>query len=1073
MITLTSTLPCISSLVVALPSVFRTSNSYLIKWNDRFYKDFSSNTSKTELLRLGLVLVQVVALCAIIPVNVNVPYTSVIEIGFFASIRASLSEFNNYLVDEHEDDEPIQFVYELDDNGHPIVLGSGSFGTVYAGRELSREIKIAIKEIKNIPEKDLQPLIEEINLQSRLNHTNIVCYLGSVYEDGVLKILMEHVPGGSLSFLLKKIGSLRDETVSLYSSQILEGLRYLHASKIVHRDIKGDNILVNMYRGELKIADFGASKRLGGLIRKAGTVTGTMRFMAPELINASKDGYGYPADIWSFGCTVIEMVTGKLPYHDLDAYAAFYRAGYYSDHPDIPEELPEPCKAFIRRCFEIDPEKRASADELLADPYILIFHADNQGEKRKTPFSALPRALNLDMGQFQKGSGAAGTHIRTFSSTSIQTAPILRGSQQELSPLKTLDLYKNGVDEMATSTGPRLRRPEQYHSRERASYGGTSSSTESGELFGALSKTLLPQSEDNFRSHLSSDGTSYVKASVSSPISGSFNSQDNFNTIKTMDEAKKQLLATLLQSKASVLSWWVKQTTSSAQLPIPPSPVRSPSVVDSGTPTGNAASPNIDFNVPSSERDEYDLIECMFDFLIDALNGGEALQSLNRLLKSAIRNVTASVKSKPGGHAPKLGHHSHYVSTSLSFDEFQQACELSFMSVVGRILQQQQQLEQQLNDSQKSSFKNNSPGPVENAVHQLVAFIEKAWYAVTRSLPAPLRDAGQCQQKPHQMLTWIKLIADVAEEAIDQISPAQGKPSLRRTKTVSLGQRPNLNSSHEPMQRVKSSMNPVLSIPGSVSPWLPPHRRVQIKSPVSSPDPMNSIQDSPAPPTSNSPVDSQLIGAESNDIARRELDRSPSNLLVRRTLLRRNAHPMKYVRRANVPINGEATMKEDYKYQFTSDAEDISDLKRLNCQIFEELSEVTRKYNQLLQSELEKKEAYIADLERLAKNSLALNGMLAPTVLGDNSHNFSGISTGFPSLSKWLSELGIPVDDIETITNHHFDQNDFIELIAKDDLWKMGLRGGTVLRVWGAVCNLRKGFLAGHQKDEADRPKNS
>ncbi|VDL61062.1 unnamed protein product [Hymenolepis diminuta] len=344
---------------------------------------------------------------------------------FLAAIRASLSDYNNYLVDEHEDDEPIRFAYELDDNGHPIVLGSGSFGTVYAGRELSREIKIAIKEIKNIPQKDLQPLIEEINLQSRLNHTNIVCYLGSVYEDGVLKILMEHVPGGSLSFLLKKIGSLRDETVSHYSSQILEGLRYLcinrnirvgqHASKIIHRDIKGDNILLNMYRGELKIADFGASKRLGGLIRKAGTVTGkyrlvylrTMRFMAPELINASKDGYGYPADIWSFGCTVVEMVTGKLPYHEasvlkpLDAYAAFYRAGYYSDHPDIPEELPEPCKAFIKRCFEIDPEKRASAAQLLSDPYILIQkslpNATNNNAKFQEALVSIPAACSNEV----------------------------------------------------------------------------------------------------------------------------------------------------------------------------------------------------------------------------------------------------------------------------------------------------------------------------------------------------------------------------------------------------------------------------------------------------------------------------------------------------------------------------------------------------------------------------------------------------------------------------------------------------------------------------------------------------
>eukprot|EP00756_Hemistasia_phaeocysticola_P062324 Hpha_TRINITY_DN5765_c0_g1::TRINITY_DN5765_c0_g1_i2::g.147570::m.147570 len=261
-------------------------------------------------------------------------------------------------------------------------LGSGAVGTVWLGLlDDARQLAVKVVPWNSADVAAREPIQAEFALLCRLRHPNIVSVLGSHFVDGAagseFQIFLELVPGGSVAQLVRKVGRLPRKVVRVYTKQALEALAYLHGRGIVHRDVKGANLLLGV-SGELKLADFGCSKCLGvapDSVEPPGatTMAGTPFWMAPEVISPQKVGgaYGLKCDVWSLGCSVIEML-GVLPWNNLQgatAWETMYAIANAKTGPALPPDIDQRLQAFLGRCLTRDVSRRPSADALLLDDY--------------------------------------------------------------------------------------------------------------------------------------------------------------------------------------------------------------------------------------------------------------------------------------------------------------------------------------------------------------------------------------------------------------------------------------------------------------------------------------------------------------------------------------------------------------------------------------------------------------------------------------------------------------------------------------------------------------------------------
>ena len=268
------------------------------------------------------------------------------------------------------------------------LIGQGAFGKVNLGLNILTGRVVAIKSF-NKPNlssnsENMKKILYETNLMKKLNHPNITKILELFEDKEYILIIMEYINGGNLFSFLKKRRKVSEKTAKFLYKQIILGLKYIHSHNIVHRDIKLENILIDL-NNNIKICDFGIGRVLSSPDQLLFDQCGTPMYIAPEILLSSKDnGYkGFPVDIWSSGIALYILLSGNLPFSFKNGKSVSIedsennennnteelQFSIINNEPKRIENISREARDLLKGLLNKDPDKRLKCDEILAHPW--------------------------------------------------------------------------------------------------------------------------------------------------------------------------------------------------------------------------------------------------------------------------------------------------------------------------------------------------------------------------------------------------------------------------------------------------------------------------------------------------------------------------------------------------------------------------------------------------------------------------------------------------------------------------------------------------------------------------------
>uniref|UniRef100_A0A669CTH0 mitogen-activated protein kinase kinase kinase n=1 Tax=Oreochromis niloticus TaxID=8128 RepID=A0A669CTH0_ORENI len=293
--------------------------------------------------------------------------------GLFGCLRPVWTMIGKAYSTEHKHDLDEEWEVPFEEISDLQWVGSGAQGAVFLGKLHGQEV--AVKKVRNIKETDIKHL-------RKLKHPNIITFKGICTQAPCYCIIMEYCAQGQLYEVLRAGRKITPSLLMDWAMGIAGGMNYLHLHKIIHRDLKSPNMLIT-YDDAVKISDFGTSKELNDKSTKM-SFAGTVAWMAPEVIR--NEPVSEKVDIWSFGVVLWEMLTGEVPYKDVDSSAIIWGVGNNSLQLPVPDSCPESFKLLLRQCWNCKPRNRPSFRQILL--HLDIASADILSTAQETYFKS-------------------------------------------------------------------------------------------------------------------------------------------------------------------------------------------------------------------------------------------------------------------------------------------------------------------------------------------------------------------------------------------------------------------------------------------------------------------------------------------------------------------------------------------------------------------------------------------------------------------------------------------------------------------------------------------------------------